>query len=469
MFVPDYPVRDLRGAEYNPRRITSDAEEMLRESIRTLGFCKPVLVNETGVIVAGHQRTTQARALKLETVPAFIVRNLVVAHEMRFNQIHNVADTDGVVAEARVPASAVLGFEEIAPADIEAAPKQPGATLRSEIYPLIQKYGPWGCAIATQSGELLSSQQYAITSKQACEPLRVYRVPDAKRDSAIHYFAKEYGVFSYEHLPRRSYVQGYAQPARPMKGTAAHDKREVSDEVTSQIYDRLRPDLTPADRVLDFGCGWGKVCRELQGKGFRVTALELFYRGSSDTIKVASVHRMIDDVCRELHERGLFDVVICDSVINSVDSLQAEADVLACLNAFCKPGGRILFSGRSRASAEVRPRRTQVDMESHRRKIMFLDADGFSALARGGNWFFQKFHTKDEARALGERYVGKDIKVHADQMSWQIDGRKQIETPEDEARAAIAREFDLEWPEGRRVGRAAQALAAWEKARLKAR
>jgi ParB family chromosome partitioning protein len=46
---------------------------------------------------------------------------------------------------------------------------------------------------------------------------------------------------------------------------------------------------------------------------------------------------------------GLFDIVICDSVLNSVISAEAKSDVIYCCAAFLKPGGTLFISGRKYA------------------------------------------------------------------------------------------------------------------------
>lgn len=100
-----------------------------------------------------------------------------------------------------------------------------------------------------------------------------------------------------------------------------------------------------------------------------------------------------------------------------------------------------------------------------RRLIEFLDEDGFTGLYREGNWFFQKYHSEQEARALGVRYIGPDLRYDDTSGSWRVAGVKRIDLPVENCRASIAREFDLMWPGGRRVGRADRMLAAWETAR----
>ena len=47
----------IKGADYNPRKITEDAKKKLRKLIKENGMVQPIIVNETtGNVVGGHQR-----------------------------------------------------------------------------------------------------------------------------------------------------------------------------------------------------------------------------------------------------------------------------------------------------------------------------------------------------------------------------------------------------------------------------
>jgi ParB family chromosome partitioning protein len=162
------------------------------------------------------------------------------------------------------------------------------------------------------------------------------------------------------------------------------------------------PELQPGEHILDFGCGQGDYVKRLTGQGLPIWGMEFFYRMGS-AIDTKAVHRMADALFAHLHEHGRFDVVVCDHVINSIDSDEAEAAVLACLNLFCKPGGRIYFSGRRRDHDE-----RAMFATSHRggmRAFEFMDDAGLSGILHHGRWFYQKFHTRPQITALAQRWV----------------------------------------------------------------
>lgn len=52
MLELDYPIKNLVGADYNPRQIDEASLKMLRQSIKALGIVKPIIVSGN-LIVAG--------------------------------------------------------------------------------------------------------------------------------------------------------------------------------------------------------------------------------------------------------------------------------------------------------------------------------------------------------------------------------------------------------------------------------
>lgn len=55
---------DLKAAEYNPRKALTpdDAEyQKIRRSIEEFGYVDPIIINEDGTIIGGHQRATVSK------------------------------------------------------------------------------------------------------------------------------------------------------------------------------------------------------------------------------------------------------------------------------------------------------------------------------------------------------------------------------------------------------------------------
>lgn len=68
-----YDVKSLILADYNPRELTKDQHQNLKDSIVKFGFVDPLIVNihkdRKNILVGGHQRLKIAKELKYKKVP----------------------------------------------------------------------------------------------------------------------------------------------------------------------------------------------------------------------------------------------------------------------------------------------------------------------------------------------------------------------------------------------------------------
>jgi len=75
------PIADLKPYEKNPRTHSAGQIEQIRKSIREFGFTNPILVDEDGLIVAGHGRLQAAQAEGLLELPAIVMDGLTAAQK----------------------------------------------------------------------------------------------------------------------------------------------------------------------------------------------------------------------------------------------------------------------------------------------------------------------------------------------------------------------------------------------------
>ena len=66
----------LKPYEKNPRTLPDKAVAKIASSLKTFGFQKPIVVDEQGVIIAGHGRFEAARLIGLEVVPVIRLGHL---------------------------------------------------------------------------------------------------------------------------------------------------------------------------------------------------------------------------------------------------------------------------------------------------------------------------------------------------------------------------------------------------------
>lgn len=93
MKVVQKSISEIKPYEKNPRK-NDDAVEYVANSIKEFGFKQPIVIDNDGVIVAGHTRYKAAKKLKLNTVPC------IVADDLTEEQIRAYRLADNKVAEA---------------------------------------------------------------------------------------------------------------------------------------------------------------------------------------------------------------------------------------------------------------------------------------------------------------------------------------------------------------------------------
>ena len=92
MKVEERNLADIRPYEKNPRK-NDEAVKYVAASIKEFGFKVPIVIDNDGVIVAGHTRYKAAKKLKMETVPC------IVADDLTEEQIKAFRLADNKVAE----------------------------------------------------------------------------------------------------------------------------------------------------------------------------------------------------------------------------------------------------------------------------------------------------------------------------------------------------------------------------------
>ena len=423
---------DLQPAAYNPRRISEQEFDALCASIRQFGFVLPIIANSANnVVVAGHQRLRAANAIGLKSVPVIFVRDLCIADEIKFNQLHNGVQHNSA---GNVETSG-SGFCEI-PADAFTCVLSTPAYLKETCGILLRYGNVLSCVVAGNS--VVFGSDYVKACQLLGFPVNAYlsEYPECEVRKVL---SQRYGEFSYQHLARDTYVQGLAQLTRLGQGRQRH----------STLYENfVIPWLTdhPAAHVLDFGAGRCEYANMLSAQ-YNITPLE-FFPNNGRQILVGKAQSMIDRFIQQL-EGGLFDAVVLDSVLNSVDSSATEQAVIRCCNSVLSTGGILFVSGRPLDAAEEKLRMTK-DRAIEKRFVEFLDAEGFTANYRKGHWYYQHYHDPDMVQALlssnGFTVQKKSWRRFGD--SWQCQCKKTENLSRDIVISAIESEFNLPLPSG---------------------
>lgn len=77
------PLADLRPHAGNARVHSAEQLEQIKASMLAFGFTNPLLVDEDGVLIAGHGRLEAATAIGMAQVPVIVLRHLSAAQRKR--------------------------------------------------------------------------------------------------------------------------------------------------------------------------------------------------------------------------------------------------------------------------------------------------------------------------------------------------------------------------------------------------
>jgi ParB-like chromosome segregation protein Spo0J len=91
MELKQVDVNSLKAYPENARTHSDKQVAQIADSIKEFGFCAPCLVDEKGVLIAGHGRVMAAQTLGLKTVPTISIEHLtpaqVKAYRLADNQL----------------------------------------------------------------------------------------------------------------------------------------------------------------------------------------------------------------------------------------------------------------------------------------------------------------------------------------------------------------------------------------------
>ncbi|MCL1950455.1 MAG: ParB N-terminal domain-containing protein [Turicibacter sp.] len=438
-FIKSYPVSRLKSADYNPRRITPERFEDLKHSLSTFGVCKPVIVNQDGTLVAGHQRTKAMTAVGIEETPVFLLDKKISLHdEIRYNLMHNSIETETGICKIKATAKNCVGFMQVEHFEIEVI-KKPKASYVKEICQLINKNGDFGSCIIDSDGNILHNSDYAFCVHLLKRALWVYVMPDGLVEEFKRYINYDYGAYYYDEICNKSYVQTHCQMSRDGKS------------IHSRLYENyVLPNLSPDKTIMDFGAGKMFYIQNLQKKGLKALGYEPYFKHiGKETFDIGAIVGHITALEKQVKRmpgKSGFDAVVLDSVINSVINNEFEDFVLTTCNALLDADGTFYTGTRNLEAIEA-----QCNLEKkreHRRFIEFFDADNYSITFRKGVVTKQKFHNKASLRTLLEKYfdevtIGKE---NGTQLFAVCRQPKKLE--EARYRQALETEFNMEYPNG---------------------
>lgn len=451
-FEVNFPLTDLAPAAYNPRRLDAAAFERLKKSIADWGIVKPVILNHDGTLVAGHQRTKALQAIGETHCPAVILQEKVgMADEVRFNLLHNRVEVEA--STVFVEPGEINGWTLIDSSTVRVGERK-AAPFRSAMAGMVTGHGPWGSIVCDDQGRVVLNSEYAVVCHDLQVPILTYTIDSASAAQLNADLTGEYGVYDWSHIAENVAPvsnQHFAQLSRLRERTGGSTGKKGETIFRSTMWDRhVLPWLTREDRTIDFGAGYADYTRKLQADGFPVFDYEPFRCiTGAYSIDVKAVVSMIRKVTRSLKTDGLFDVVVLDSVINSITTREYQDAVLTCCNALMKGDGKFVLGTRTLLGATQGERASRSGNKSGATSdLAFLDDDMVEFRFTKGKWGAQRYHTLETLTALLDRFF-EEFEISGEK-SGQMYATCRKPRPLGEAayKAAADIEFNMPYPNG---------------------
>ena len=258
---------------------------------------------------------------------------------------------------------------------------------------------------------------------------------DEKILSFLEYMKIDYGRYDYEVLGIKAYNQTYCQMNR---------LNDLSNKRSSLYEKFVIPNINKNMRIIDFGAGKKEYVTELKKQGYKIKGYEPHLKKpGTENLDVRQVVKDIYEIEKDITANGLYDVVILDSVLNSITSLEFEHLVMVACNSLLKDNGIFYTGTRNIASVKNFNKAT-----TQRRAIEFLDKDNFCATFRSGVWTMQKFNNEESLKRLCSKYF-EDVKIiGAKQKQIYAICKKPKKLNIEEYKKALDVEFNMEYPNG---------------------
>lgn len=298
---------------------------------------------------------------------------------------------------------------------------------------------PGGSVICDENGAIITNAEYTIACKLLDKPLLIYKMKNDKINLLKEYLKEDYGKYYFDDLEVKDYNQTFCQMHR-LTG---------NKELKSTTYTRyVLPILDKNKRILGFGAGKCAYPKKLREQGYNIFMYEPFYRfEKSNAFDIETIISFINEIQEEIKQNGLFDIVILDSVLNSITSLDMQHLVLLACNALLNKDGMLILGTRSLGKTTMTAKSKRAT--NRKRDIEFLDDEQFSITFRNGVWTKQRFTTKEQLQKELKPYF-KEVETRGNETRSNIYAicKYPIRFSKLEYKKALETEFNMQYPNG---------------------
>lgn len=492
------PIDSVRPAAYNPR-ITDQARlEIVKLSLRKLGFVLPIYATDSGVIVSGHQRQIAARALGWTEVPVARVSALKPDQERALNLVFNRATNDmdrgrqatpdklfraipGAVMEAARALPDVTGddrfpclrLEQVNPKLLASTPGLSEADYQRNTARAAAHYRVLLPLVVGPTGELLNGiGRLRFALERNLETVEVVRVGAEQSEPArwlLNNLSMDFDIKSHfadvlRYHSRRKKMQFF-------KKTLGRCYTFALTRKSAKTVDLKNPKTRAAwvrqygTTVLDFGAGNREEIGMVREAGIRGVYFEPYAcPREKDDPDLELSRQIAAEFLREVEAGTEFHSIFCSAIFNSIPFQEDRLKVVQILAALAGPHTTLYSHSVSVNSSIGRLVSGQVTFHRvySKQQNFPIDYEPNIGMTISDRFKVQKYWTAEEYRALFETGFGV---VMVGGRSGDVTAICRKPRPVDPARLqeALRFEFDLPYSEGRSLGMADQALAAFDK------
>lgn len=488
------PAASLRPAFYNPREADAERLALVRLSLAKLGFVLPLVATMDGEILSGHQRHAVAVDMGAARVP---VMRVDVPERLRrgINILFNRATNDVSMQQSERDMHAALEVADVrslAASLPDIAVDSPaffpcmGATLR-DVEPLARKNVDRFVRHAANVGRMLARlgvRLPIVTTEDGTVVNGVGRLEAAARkgrkdiavvtlDAAKAGLAQamlnllsmdfrftgenadflRYGAFRREWLHRTYLGTAYVLPV--------YRHKRLSDvRLEGEFLKRWKEAC--GDSILDFGSGQGDEARMLRDAGITVTEFEP-YPARENAVSRKDGRASAMAFLSAVRAGRQFSAIFISSVLNSVPFPADREHILRIVAALCGPKTLVCAAARSTKSNSWKWLSTGEALSERGSRVCYFPLGMEKGLSLGDLGVApkaQKFFDLEEFRDLFARHFGSVDARECNGMATVMCRKPLALHPRDLAES-LRFEFDLPYPEGKRMGMARRALDAF--------
>lgn len=491
------PIDQLIPASYNPRAVDPERLELVKLSIRKLGWLLPTYASESGELLSGHQRTHVARSLGYTHAPSVVMGKMDAdtrkAINILFNRSTNDMDVDSVTTDMKAELMKVNPHK-----------LAEGLPDRTDHYPCLEgKMESIKPYLEANSGRWIEYARNVAGSLYGHGILMPIVVdPDKRVVNGIGRLQ----LLAEKNIETAFFVQvGHqeAELARACLNLLSMDfniEKFYADLLRYNSFRRARrtrkdlgrgfifalglkttKEFDPENReharawikrfgasVVDFGAGHLHETNILRAMGVRVSPFEPFRLGAGDTIDKAESLRVVDAFLADVAAGVPYSSIFISSVLNSVPFMEDRKVIATICSALCGPR-TVLYAwatGHNHptflgSQAKFLDHRSASSCTFHLNYEKGIVLGDFQDKPK-----VQKYHSPQEFYDI---FKPSFSKVHAAEIDDCVSAicSGPIVDPK-RLREALEFEFNLPYPDGSTMGRADAAIAAFEK-RLKIR